>query len=289
MISIVVCCRKDSDCSNLETSIRATIGLPYELIVVNDSSYGNSIFRALNSGVEQASYEHICFTHDDVQFHTNNWGNIVLNHLKKEGTGLIGIAGAPTLGNIPSDWSFDVQFKFLRQKKKQKKEPNVEISGVFNEENSLQVVTLDGVFLCCHKSLFQTLRFDENRFSGFHSYDMDLCLQAHFSGYENRVINDVLIEHASMGNKNKSWIENQLILWRKWSKLLPTSVLPINAHQLLKKEKHYMEYHFAKRMAKCGYSFDEIKQILKEYENLRGNQARFRTIHLLLAKVFDSH
>lgn len=289
MITIVVCCRNESDCLNLEASIRQTIGMPYEIIAVKDSLHGHSIFRALNYGIEQAKYDYICITHDDVQFYTTNWGEIVIKHLKQEGIGLIGIAGTPTLGNIPSDWSFDIQYKNLRQKNKHNGIPFLESSGEFNNQNSLQVVTLDGVFLCCQKSLFQTLRFDENQFSGFHSYDIDLCLQAHFSGYENRVINDVLIEHASMGNKNKSWIENQLILWRKWSKLLPTSVLPINAHQLLIKEKQYMEYHFARRMAKCGYSFDEIKQILNEYSILRKQKTRFRIFPLLLAKFFGAH
>jgi len=46
------------------------------------------------------------------------------------------------------------------------------------------------VFLCANRNLFSKIAFDEN-LKGFHGYDLDICLQSAFAGFQNYVVFDV--------------------------------------------------------------------------------------------------
>lgn len=54
-----------------------TVGYTYELIVIDNSEYKYSIFEAYNLGIERSSGEYLCFIHDDILFHSQDWGKAV--------------------------------------------------------------------------------------------------------------------------------------------------------------------------------------------------------------------
>jgi hypothetical protein len=282
MISIIVCTNRPAELLKLEQSVNETIGLPYELIALNSSNCYHSIFKAYNTGIAKSRFETLCFVHDDVRFETANWGKILFDHLNDTKSGFIGVAGGPVVARIPAPWSFDKKIIHLNQSNATRSKSEYMNQGVFNKKHFAPAVVLDGVFLACRKELFDTISFDEKTYHGFHSYDQDTCLQAHFAGYENRVINDLLITHFSKGNLDKSWIESQLLFWRKWINQLPASVEPYNSECISKKEKKYLEGSMSRKFIRYGYSNRQIRTLLAEYNERTqalGNQkAKFRLL-----------
>ena len=111
MISIVICARANDINEALKENIQNTIGVPYELIVIDNGKNEYSIFSAYNKGVTLSNYDIVCFMHDDISFETMGWGNIVTTQLQKFNVGAIGVAGAPYFCNASRcmvEWRFDL-------------------------------------------------------------------------------------------------------------------------------------------------------------------------------------
>lgn len=104
MISIVICSRNPGIGDALRKNIEETIGVPYELIVVDNSRNEYSIFTAYNLGVSRCNFDIICFMHDDILYRSDRWGAVTLNHFKDSTVGMIGVGGSRYLSRIPSIW-----------------------------------------------------------------------------------------------------------------------------------------------------------------------------------------
>lgn len=75
MISIIICSRNKNIDSELEQNILDTIGnIVYEVINIDNSTNNYSIFQAYNKGTQIAKYPYLCFMHEDILFHTADWG-----------------------------------------------------------------------------------------------------------------------------------------------------------------------------------------------------------------------
>lgn len=267
MISIIICLRTPKITAALEANIREKIGVPYEVIGIDNSRNQYSIFSAYNEGVAKSSFDILCFMHEDILFHTYDWGQKIVNHLNKPDAGIIGICGGSTLTKVPASWSLFDQKMFILQSNARGGKPVLHNTGHDSQSTSKSALVLDGVFLCARKSLFQTIRFDDVTFSGFHAYDLDICVQAYQAGYKNYAINDVLIEHFSNGHHNKQWILNTMTLSDKWHKYLPITLNPALLGHMEKVEFRYMTGHFAKCLIRAGYKNEECLQIITNYLN----------------------
>lgn len=235
MISIIICSRSSDISPFLRDNIKATIGIDHEIIVIDNSNNQHSIFSAYNWGVKQSKYPYLCFMHDDIEYHTNNWGRAVLNHLNNNKTGAIGIAGTPYHSYMPGAWwGSGIFYEHILQSSKINREPVLKSNS--NGLVCRQAVALDGVWFCIKKSLFDLIKFDETSFKGFHFYDMDICMQMHRLGVKMDCINDVLIHHTSIGNTDNTWIENALIFQKKWQQVLPALCVDISFNQLCRFE-----------------------------------------------------
>jgi len=82
MISIIICSRTTSISDELIQNINQTIGIPFELVIIDNSNNFYSIFSAYNEGVKRSKYEVLCFMHDDIIFKTNDWGISVMHRFK---------------------------------------------------------------------------------------------------------------------------------------------------------------------------------------------------------------
>jgi len=268
MLSIIICSRKPEITESLKKNLQEMTGMNYELIIVDETIHGQSIFKAYNYGIDHAKYELLCFMHDDILFHTPQWANILAEHLIDPTVGFIGVAGGTIIPRVPAQWSFGKHFGRILQYDKKRGFSVLLDSTDFKNKTSQAVVALDGVFLACRKEVAKSLRFDELNFKGFHCYDIDICLQAHVQGFENRVVNNLLLEHFSRGKLNRHWVENQLILWRKWKNRMPAMVSEIAKEDLLNQEKRYLESSFTRRMIRRGFSNNAILEVFKEYNDL---------------------
>ncbi|NDV81493.1 glycosyltransferase [Bacteroides sp. 51] len=222
MISVIICSKYPDISRALRKNIQETIGSAHEIIVIDNSKNKYSIFEAYNDGVSKAAFEYCCFVHEDVLFHTTNWGANLISHFEVPNVGLIGLAGSYYLLNIPSLWFKAKPFvKNLIQSNLEG-----EMVKVYNtvEGVSQEVLCVDGFCFFIKKSLFDKIAFDTQTFDGFHFYDLDICLQVKSNGYKVLVVSDILVEHFSGGSLNRAWLESALCFYDKWNKIYPLQV-----------------------------------------------------------------
>ena len=105
MISIIVCSRYKAPKEDFALNIKSTIGVEYELIHIDNSENIYSIFSAYNEGIKRSSYSYLCFIHDDIRFHTSDWGGKIVKWLDIANTGIVGIGGSFFLPKVPCTWS----------------------------------------------------------------------------------------------------------------------------------------------------------------------------------------
>ena len=103
MLSIIICSKHKVLPASFLGNIDQTVGVAYEIVCIDNSENKYSIFSAYNLGVARSQYPFLCLVHEDVYFHTENWGNKVIKHLSEPKTGIVGIAG----GNLVSSLMFD--------------------------------------------------------------------------------------------------------------------------------------------------------------------------------------
>jgi hypothetical protein len=104
MISIVICSRRNTDLQQVTADIETTIGVPYEIIAIDNSQGTYGICAAYNSGVAKSRYPIVCLMHEDIKFDTANWGQIVVDILQDETIGILGVAGGNYLADNPAGW-----------------------------------------------------------------------------------------------------------------------------------------------------------------------------------------
>lgn len=223
MISIIICSRGPSVNTELLDNIKATVGVEYEVVVIDNSKNRYSIFEAYNIGVAKSNYAFLCFMHDDIWYHTENWGQKVIRHFNHDLTGAIGVAGSPYAPQMAGSWwggGLVNQSLVITDGPAPK---TVVKSVTRNVSVKDQVVVLDGIWMCVRKSLFSTIRFDSRSYTGYHFYDADIAMQITRLGYEIYCIYDVLLAHFSKGDMNGNWVENAVVFRNKWKQVLPVS------------------------------------------------------------------
>ena len=263
MISLITCARSHDISDELRKNIASTIGMDYELIVIDNSSNDYSIFSAYNEGVRRSKGELLCFMHDDLIYHTPNWGINVQRHFEDSDVGLIGVAGGKYLPNMPCYWfqsSTDRCINIL-QHLEITDEAHLDYLNPDNSDKS-EVVAVDGVWFCIKKELFEKISFDET-YGGFHMYDMDISMQVRGEGYKNYVVYDVLIEHMSIGNVKRDWMNASIAFWRKWESQLPQYAAGFIWTSKRKKDCWRKLYNELLLMQKSGYSSADVVSLAR--------------------------
>ena len=228
MISIIICSKSPSLFKAVSDNIKETIGVPYEIIGIDNSEGKYGICKAYNLGAAKAQYDIFCFAHEDILFVTQNWGANVINHLKDERVGLIGTLGAyPTL-KIPSCFLAEVcmvEANYI--------DVNIETNisrQVFATVNDIdkslikEVTAVDGVLLITRRSVYEEFQFDDKLLTGFHGYDVEYSLQVR-TKYKTCVVFDLKIKHFFTGGLNKQYINEMILVSKKWEHILPISVI----------------------------------------------------------------
>ena len=243
MISIIICTAKLSLISAIEVNISKTIGVEYELIAIDNSNSQYSIFQAYNIGVKRSKFPILCFMHDDIIYHSIDWGCEVIKHFNSQETGMIGIGGTRFLSCIPTIWwagghryfnsktgivchnSIDTNRNNLNETK----------YNIINPENGnhTKVAILDGLWFCIRKDLFEKIEFDEIKYNGFHFYDLDISMQIKNLNYDIFCLFNIKIEHISSSKTDENWIKNSIIFYSKWQSNLPTSLIKMSFKQFI--------------------------------------------------------
>lgn len=278
MISIIICSKHTDISESLKNNIKNTVGCDYELVVIDNSKNNFSIFTAYNKGVEISKSPYLCFIHDDVEFISQNWGEHIINHLSKPYVGFIGVAGGQAMLRVPFGWtSYNPTYNITHTTYDKNNEPTdrKDFFSPSTDETLIPATVLDGVFLCAKKELFEKIRFDNETFNGFHSYDLDICMQSIQNGYQNFVVFEIELRHFSTGNFDKKYLLSLFRLHEKWEPYLPLfekSISPkITSKDLYRIEKDALK-RLKKRLIRAGMSNKEIYPLIKNFTLLTGTQ-----------------
>ena len=224
MISIIICSRKADISQELKDNIASTIGCEYELCVIDNSRNDYNIFTAYNEGVRRAKGDILCFMHEDIVFLSNLWGQVVVDFFEKhEEAGLLGVVGGQFIPDTPAYWGDGgCDYGVIKQGYYDEKGTYLsEIRGNAFDGRELEVAAVDGQWFCIPKALFNKIEFDTASYSGFHSYDIDICMQIAVGGRKLYITNDILIEHKSTGSDSIDFMLQNGVFYQKWKEHLP--------------------------------------------------------------------
>jgi hypothetical protein len=273
MISVIVSSYNSTLFKQFEESVKLTIGLPYEIIRIENPGL-MGICEAYNLGGEKAQFPYLCFSHEDIIFHTEKWGIKLINHFfNNKQLGIVGVAGSAYKPYVLSGWHSVwggemVKMSFYEGKKDSTKQTLISVNH--NKEILQRVVALDGCFLCTKKSIFSFVKFDQENFKNYHCYDIDYTL-AICQKYEAAVMYDVLFTHLSSGGYNKKWLDETVKLHQKWDYTLPYSALPLSKNDIYVQETGAF-YFLLNKILELNYGYRYLIKLIysKKFVKLIG-------------------
>ena len=224
MISIIICSINKTLSAQVQKNIAETIGVVWELIIIDNTIAAESITHVYNVGAAKSQYDLLCFVHEDVLFQTQNWGEKMVDYFKNDSSlGLIGIAGSKYKSKTPSGWFSgipDIECCNIMHVDKAGNQQRIYFNPVADSLTQ-QVMVLDGVLLCCSKKVWQGIQFDEGMLKDFHLYDLDFSFRVAekykvITTFEIDLIH--LTQGGSFGNK---WVEYTLRWHQQMQNKLP--------------------------------------------------------------------
>jgi len=292
MLSIIVCSRNKNLPKDFVDNILNTVGVVYEIISIDNSENQYSIFSAYNIGFAKSKYPYICFVHEDVFFHTTNWGEKVIAHLQNPNTGIIGLAGAGIVTRVPASWSslLSLSENIIQSDRSGKKETEIFRLPLNYTKSVRSVILLDGVFMCMRRELMEKIRFDET-LNGFHGYDFDISIQSTVKGYVNNVIYDIVLEHFSRGKTDKLYYKNLITVFKKWESYLPVSLNNSSEKMLseITKNEDYNLQRLIKKMVRKGFKSCEIIEEVTYFAAITDYRKSVRNleVRIFLIRLFN--
>ncbi|KAB2844555.1 MAG: hypothetical protein F9K47_03210, partial [Burkholderiales bacterium] len=223
LVSIIMCSIDAARLAAASASYRERFaGFAHEIIAIRDA---RSLSEGFNRGARQAEGEILIFSHDDVQLLTPDFAARLHAHLQTwDGVGVCGSSrlasgywagcGQPYLhGHIVHQAPGETAL-------------NVMIAGCQSRVHHVQC--LDGVFVAVRRQVWEAIPYDEQRFDGFHLYDLDFSFRASLAGFRLGVPLDLTLLHRSLGSFRKDWSKYAGVFERKFAgKLAPrTEVIP---------------------------------------------------------------
>jgi len=279
LISIIICGYNNVLSQKICENIKASCGVVSELLIVDNQKYNLPLTKAYNYGCSNAKFDFLVLVHEDVIFHTQNWGKILLHYFKDlQSPGVLGIAGSSYLPISPSDWWVSDQ-RYLHTNFLSNSKGGILGEGLLNrlgKKEPKKVFALDGMFLAMKKSVWEEFSFDED-FNGFHGYDTSICYRVS-QKYQNYFVPEILIEHFSKGYPNETWLINTAMA----NQSIHSYIDQIKRSSMIDKELEVKAYHlFLNQLKKFSTSYRYIifQSWRYLFRNLR-HYFHFRLIYL---------
>ncbi|RYE17333.1 MAG: hypothetical protein EOP45_15980, partial [Sphingobacteriaceae bacterium] len=155
MISLIICSRDKAALEAAIHSANTTIGVPYEVIAIDNSKGKFGICEVYNEAASQAKFDFLCFMHEDIKFHTADWGKKVIEQISQPATGVLGVAGSAFQPKAPGGWTAAGEpylgINVIQTTDGEKRPDYVNPAA----KTAMQAITLDGLWLCCRKSVWE--------------------------------------------------------------------------------------------------------------------------------------
>lgn len=226
MISVVYCTRQ-SNPQHTQHLIK-TSGLDKRLEVIEIINNGESLTKAYNRGLSQATNDIVVFCHDDIEIQTKQWGTKLLKLFNRNPEyGILGVAGTKHLPSSGMWWENKNKMYGRVAHTHEGKTWLSSYSGDLNQ-NIEETVVVDGVFFAIDKTKIKKT-FNET-VEGFHFYDVTFCFENYLEGVKVGVSTVIRINHKSIGMTNEQWEENRT----KFAETFKDN-LPVNIKKTLRK------------------------------------------------------
>ena len=247
--------------SKMKENIAATIGVNFELIAIDNSIAQQGICKVYNEAVGKATYDIVCFIHEDVIIHSNNWGQHLVKLFEDVSIGLAGVSGTVYKSAYPAVWSACDQSLYRINTIQHFEGQPLPVKAVVNplQQSFDEVAVIDGVFMATKKDVATAFPFDESMLKGFHCYDLDFSFSIG-TKYKIVVSYAILLEHFSEGHLNKNWLNDSLKLHKKWEAILPK--LTGEMSEVLKRKSDYLA---CRSFLQQALDFSGSKKLILQY------------------------
>ncbi|RYY09079.1 MAG: hypothetical protein EOO04_38980, partial [Chitinophagaceae bacterium] len=233
-----------------------------------------------NRGAAKARFDHLCFSHEDVVYHTQDWGKNLIAHLADPEVGVIGVCGSLVKPKSPSGvWLNNDAADRLSMYQTDSNGKPYHVFGNPDRETISEVKTLDGVFLCCRKEVWKKNKFDQDNLKNFHGYDVDFSLQVSQS-YKNYVVYDIQLEHFSYGTNTPAWVESVVAIEKKWSDTLPSFTKGFDPKMINTIEHYSLGYFLTAVIENKLVSKKYLSYYLRMIKQKPLDRANFRLLRL---------
>ena len=151
-----------------------------------DSSIFSAYNEVLDAFADAPDLEALVLLHEDTEIVDRELCSKLRRLFSDPSVAVVGVVGARGVRNL-SWWEGQGFGRVL------------ETRGVVDFGGGAHDVdTLDGLLLVLSPWAVRNLRFDDERFSGFHGYDADICFQARAAG-RRVVVDDIAVVHHTKG------------------------------------------------------------------------------------------
>jgi len=191
---------------------RAFSDWPHECIRIKGA---RSMYDGYARGYAQARGEIVIFSHDDIRFAVADFAARLARAMTE--SDMVGIAGTTRVSGPALLWSGH-PYLFGTVTHKADGEPDYEFS-IMSLKGPLirHAQGLDGVFIAVRRALVERIGFDQERFTGFHFYDLDFSYRAHLAGARISIASDLALIHKSRGPIDSHWLEAQKVFAAKFA------------------------------------------------------------------------
>ena len=220
MVTVVYCTRETNP-AHKEHLIKSS-GLHKHVEVIEIINNGESLTKAYNRGLNQAKYDIVVFTHDDLTIETKQWGNKLVKLFDKNPEyGIIGVAGSK---NMPVSGQWWENRNKMYGRVAHTHEGKTWLSSYSDDlgQNVEETVIVDGVWFAVDKRRIKKT-FNEN-VEGFHFYDVTFAFENFLEGVKVGVTTLVRVNHHSIGMTNESWEKNRADFSEIYQVHLPANV-----------------------------------------------------------------
>lgn len=228
MISVVICSVNRDLAVQVSRNIGETIGVDWEMILIDNSVDKKGITEVYNLGASRAKFDIITFVHEDVLFNTQNWGALIIRYFREDkDLSVVGVAGSKYKSRTLSGWATGIRsldccnILHLDTYGVQQKIYSNPLS-----KNIDYTVTVDGVFISTRKTSWIENKFS-NTIKGFHLYDIDYSFRQSLNSKVAVTFEIDMVHITKGGNFGNEWLMNTIMWHEAWRSRLPVSTINV--------------------------------------------------------------
>jgi hypothetical protein len=154
--------------------------------VTTDSSIFTAYNEVLDALAGEESLEALVLLHEDAEIVDSDFCDKIRTRLSDPDVAVVGVVGARDVLSL-AWWKGEGRGRVLESR------GSIDFGGGVHD-----VDTVDGLMLVLSPWAVRNLRFDEERYTGFHGYDADICFQARAAG-RRVVVDEIAVVHHTKG------------------------------------------------------------------------------------------